>query len=145
MMEEIIVKKLVERFKISETAAQAKVKNKSVQMVLEIILDQAGGLNNEFVVELEEEKSKLIEQRDELDKREKAVSEKERKLKEAKSEFERLKKIFEESETQEVKDRIRLFEVYNNFVLSNKAACDYNRYIAGAVAILSGTNLTMSR
>lgn len=142
---ELIIKKLCERFKITESQAETKVKNKSVQMVLEIVLDETGQFKNELAVEVEKAKSKLIEQKAELEKREEKVSEKERKLEEAKSEFENLKKIFEKAETQEIKDRIRLFEVYNNFVLSNKEACDYGKYVAGAVAILSGTNLTISR
>lgn len=139
MTSEIIIKKLADKFHMTESSAEAKVKSKSVQMVLDCIIDESGEISGEILAGISEEKKELSAARE-------AFSEDVAKFEEEKKKFDAEKERFEEvyteflkAETEDARDRIRILEVYNSIILrsSDESRLSYETYIKGIIAILA--------
>lgn len=144
---EILKKKLVEQFKISESSAEAKLRGTGAQMVLEVLLGEDGELGPEIVKFIKSEANARKEELEEAKKAietEKAALEKEKERVETeKQELAAMRATLSELDTQDMKDRFKLFQIYNQFIAQVNEEIPfsldfYKTYVKGAIAIISG-------
>lgn len=133
-MEEII-KKVSEKFKISEQSARTKVMSKGAQMVMSVFLEDNGEIIDTILQEIEAKKKELIEIEKTITKKKENIEKEENKLDQEKKEFEEIKNCFVKAETPEARDKILLLELYNNIVF--KQGINSRDYISGVISILS--------
>lgn len=139
IQKEILVQRLVERFKLTEDVAMKKLDMKAVQMVLDVLGDEKDCLLNESADFIENEKNRLNGIREELDSERAKLDEERKRIEEEKADLKKAKELIENTETAECRDRIRMLYVYNTMLLKNKNqnCVTYERYIDGVTRILT--------
>lgn len=95
-------------------------------------------LRENALTELENE---IAKKNAECNRVKKEIEEEKLILEQRKKEFDELRAQFDNAETAEARDRIRLLDVYNSVVGGENKSIDYKSYVNGAVAILSSTHI----